>query len=180
MPVELTGENEDAMEDKGMARFQSLVWRFRVSVAVLFVGLLSVAVAVSARDPVAEVNVTDGLAIKGYDPVAYFTTGQPTPGLDTYTVRWQGVTYRFASAENQARFEADPAQYLPQYGGYCAYAMSLNRIADIDPERWAIVDGKLYLNNGRSAYTLWSINKSGNIADADRHWPAYPKLDRTP
>jgi YHS domain-containing protein len=121
------------------------------------------------------VNTADGLALKGYDPVAYFTDGQPTKGADQYSFQWKGVTCRFASAENLKRFKADPEKYLPQYGGYCAYAMSLDRIADIDPHRWAIVGGKLYLNNDFLAQNLWSLNKSGNIASADRNWPLYPK-----
>jgi len=121
------------------------------------------------------VNATDGVGIKGYDPVAYFTVGQPTAGSPQFTFRWKGASYQFASAENLARFKADPEKYLPQYGGYCAYAMSLNRIADIDPSRWAIVGDKLYLNNGFFSETLWSRNKSGNIASADRNWPLYPK-----
>jgi YHS domain-containing protein len=133
------------------------------------------AVAGSPATPVAPVNTTDGLALKGYDPVAYFTDEHPKKGEDQYSFQWKGVTYRFASAENLKRFKADPEKYLPQYGGYCAYAMSLDRIADIDPHRWAIVGGKLYLNNGFIAQDLWSLNKSGNIASADHNWPLYPK-----
>jgi YHS domain-containing protein len=133
------------------------------------------AVAGSPATPVAPVNTTDGLALKGYDPFAYFTDEHPTKGEDQYSFQWKGVTYRFASAENLQRFKADPERYLPQYGGYCAYAMSLDRIADIDPYRWAIVGGKLYLNNGFIAQDLWSLDKSGNIASADRNWPLYPK-----
>lgn len=121
------------------------------------------------------VNTTDGVALKGYDPVAYFSTGRPVSGVDEYTHRWKGSTYRFASAENQARFRADPERYLPQYGGYCAYAMALNRIADIDPSRWAIVDGKLYLNNNFLSQTLWSVSKSSYIASADQNWAVFPK-----
>ena len=146
---------------------------------LLVVALLSAhpgsAVAASAKSPVAAVNAAAGAGVKGYDVVAYFTVGQPTPGVDQHAYRWKGVTYRFASAGNLERFKADPEKYLPQYGGYCAYAMSINRIADIDPSRWAIVDGKLYLNNGFFAEKLWSLNKSGNITSADRNWPLYPK-----
>jgi YHS domain-containing protein len=133
------------------------------------------AVAASEKAPVAAVNAAGDIGVKGYDPVTYFTLGQPTPGLDQYTYRWKGVTYRFASADNLKRFKADPEKYLPQYGGYCAYAMAINRIADIDPSRWAIVNGKLYLNNNYFSYHLWSLNKNGNIAAADQNWPQYPK-----
>ena len=148
------------------------------AVMVIVLGLLvgNPGSALAASDsPVPAVNAKEGIGLKGYDPVAYFTNGAPTKGLEKYSFAWKGVTYRFASAENLERFKADPAKYLPQYGGYCAYAMSLDRIADIDPSRWAIVNGKLYLNNGFVAEKLWSLNKSGNIASGDRNWPLYPR-----
>ena len=130
----------------------------------------------SADPPIAAVNTENGWAIKGYYPVAYFTTGKPTPGVAQFTTTHKGVTYRFASAENRARFIATPEKFVPQYGGYCAYAIALNRIADIDPDEWAIVNDKLYLNNGFLAQTLWSLDKSGNIAKGDQNWPLVPKL----
>ena len=132
---------------------------------------------VAAADlPIPAVNTENGWAIKGYDPVAYFTTGKPTPGLAQFTTAYKGATYRFASAENRARFIATPEKFVPQYGGYCAYAIALNRIADIEPDEWAIVNDKLYLNNGFLAQTLWSLDKSGNITKGDRNWPLVPKL----
>ncbi len=158
-----------------MARSQCLGLVPVLLVIALFAARPRTAVAASGKTPVAAVNAANDIGVKGYDPVAYFTLGQPTPGLDQYTYRWKGVTYRFASADNLNRFKTDPEKYLPQYGGYCAYAMAINRIADIDPSRWAIVDGKLYLNNNFLSYHLWSLNKSGNIAAADRNWPPYPK-----
>jgi YHS domain-containing protein len=158
-----------------MTRSKCLLVVSLLVVTGLLAGSLGSALAGSAASPVPAVNTKDGFALKGYDPIAYFTVGQPTKGVDQYTYRWKGVTYRFTSAENLQRFKADPEKYLPQYGGYCAYAMSLDRIADIDPYRWAIVGGKLYLNNGFIAQDLWSLNKSGNITSADRNWPPYPK-----
>jgi YHS domain-containing protein len=160
-------------KEKVMAPSKFLV--FLLIAGVVSASWLGSAEAGSSASPVLAVNTKDGFALKGYDPVAYFTIGQPTKGVDQYTYRWQGVTYRFASADNLQRFKADPEKYVPQYGGYCAYAMSLDRIADIDPYRWAIVGGKLYLNNGYLAQDLWSLNKSGNIASADQNWPLYPK-----
>jgi YHS domain-containing protein len=147
------------------------------SISVLFsliVVARSSAVA-GSYTPVPAVNASEGIGLKGYDPVAYFVNGQPTKGEEQYSFAWKGTTYRFASQENLNRFKADPEKYLPQYGGYCAYAMSLNRIADIDPSRWAVVNRKLYLNNGFVAEKLWSLNKSKNIESADRNWPQYPK-----
>jgi YHS domain-containing protein len=158
-----------------MTRSKCLLVVSLLVVTGLLAGSLGSALAGSAASPVPAVNTKDGFALKGYDPIAYFTVGQPTKGVDQYTYRWKGVTYRFTSAENLQRFKADPEKYLPQYGGYCAYAMSLDRMADIDPYRWAIVGGKLYLNNGFIAQDLWSLNKSGNITSADRNWPLYPK-----
>ena len=154
--------------------------RRETAFAVLIVVLgLFVAIAGSAAagtdSPVPAVNADQGIGLKGYDPVAYFINGAPTKGSEQYSLAWKGVTYRFASAGNLEKFKADPEKYLPQYGGYCAYAMSLDRIADIDPSRWAIVNGKLYLNNGFVAEKLWSLNKNGNIVSADRNWPQYPK-----
>jgi YHS domain-containing protein len=141
---------------------------------VLLAGLCGSA-AGGSQAPVPPINTADGFALKGYDPVAYFTAGEPTPGADQYTYSWMGAKYRFASAENLERFKAAPEKYAPQYGGYCAYAMSLNRIADIDPHRWAIMDGKLYLNNGFVAQSLWSLDKHGSIVAADKHWAVFPK-----
>ena len=151
----------------------------RLLAVALCVGVLVPAVAGAETSAVAPVNSADGVALKGYDPVAYFTTGAPTPGVDGYTLRWKGVTYRFASAENRARFNADPERYAPQYGGYCAYAMSINRIADIDPARWTIVDGKLYLNNNLLSQALWSVSTRGKIVSADQHWAVFPKTAAT-
>jgi YHS domain-containing protein len=147
-----------------------------VSVVVLglFVAMANFASA-GPDTPIPPVNASEGIGLKGYDPVAYFTNGAATRGSEKHSYLWKGVTYRFASAENLRQFKADPAKYLPQYGGYCAYAMSHNRIADSDPSRWAIVNGKLYLNNGLVAEKLWSLNENGNILSADRNWPRYPK-----
>jgi YHS domain-containing protein len=112
----------------------------------------------SAASPIAAVNTENGWAIKGYDPVAYFTTGKPTPGIAQFTTTYQGATYRFASAENRARFIAAPEKFVPQYGGYCAYAIALNQIADIDPDEWAIVNDK----HRRSSYA-GGIAKLGQL-----------------
>jgi YHS domain-containing protein len=148
---------------------------FRQILAICLLSLF-VAGAASAGSPIAALNTEHGLAIKGYDPVSYFTTGKPTPGLAQFSTTYKGATFRFVSAENRARFIAAPENFVPQYGGYCAYAISLNKIADIDPDQWAIVNNKLYLNNGFFAQSLWSLDESGNIVKGDRNWPLVPKL----
>jgi len=118
----------------------------------------------------ATVATGDG-AIRGYDPVTYFTVGEPTPGKDKYSTRWQGAIYKFSSAENLALFKSVPAQYAPQYGGYCAYAASKGATASTEPEAWTIVNGKLYLNFSLSVQKRWRKDIPGHIKAADNNWP---------
>ena len=113
----------------------------------------------------------DGVAIKGADPVAYFTQGRAIVGNEKFTTRWNGAKWRFASAGNLAKFEADPAAYAPQYGGYCAYAAANGQKAKIEPEAWSIVDGKLYLNYDLPIRARWDANQAEYIRSADERWP---------
>jgi YHS domain-containing protein len=110
-------------------------------------------------------------AIEGYDPVAYFEQGQPVAGGD-YEYAWMDATWYFASAENRDKFAADPEKYAPQYGGYCAWAVSQGYTAKIDPQAWSIVDGKLYLNYSKGVQSQWQQDVPGNIAKGDANWPA--------
>lgn len=118
------------------------------------------------------VFATDEGAIRGYDPVAYFKVGVPTHGSDQFTAEWQGATFRFANADNLAAFKGDPAAYAPQYGGYCAYALSKGAIAGTVPEAWSIVNGKLYLNYSTAVQQRWRQDIPGNIRAANANWPA--------
>lgn len=113
----------------------------------------------------------DGLAIRGTDPVAYFTQGKPVPGVAAYEYVWNNATWRFVSAENRDKFMANPEKYAPQYGGFCAWAVSQGYTASIDPNAWRIVDGKLYLNYSQRIQKRWEKDISGNIAKADANWP---------
>lgn len=131
---------------------------------------LACAAPVSAASKPA-VFATDGVAIQGYDPVAYFTRKKPVEGSARYTYRWKGATWRFASAANRDAFKANPARYAPQYGGYCAYAMSEDAVAPTDPAAWTVYKGKLYLNYSRSVRSLWRRDRDRRIGDADRNWP---------
>ena len=115
---------------------------------------------------------TDDGAIRGYDPVAYFALGEPTRGSDKYATKWQGAIYKFASADNLALFKSEPQRYAPQYGGYCAYAVSKGSTATTDPAAWTIVDGKLYLNFSPSVKKRWSKDIPGHIRSANKNWPA--------
>lgn len=113
----------------------------------------------------------DGFAIGGYDPVAYFTDGKPVEGRAEFSLEHGGATWRFASSANRDAFAADPDRYAPQYGGYCAYAVSQGYTAKIEPDAWRIVDGKLYLNYSTSVNRKWAEDIEGYIKAGDRNWP---------
>jgi len=119
----------------------------------------------------ASVFTEDGVAIRGYDPVAYFTQGQPVRGEAAHAAEWNGATWHFASADNRAAFLAEPEAYAPQYGGYCAFGVAQGALVEIDPHAWSIVDGKLYLNLSRRFQRRWERDIPGFIARADANWP---------
>lgn len=112
-----------------------------------------------------------GIAIKGVDPVAYFLEGKAIEGERRYSYHWNQAEWRFSSAENLQRFKQDPEQYAPQFGGYCAWAVSQGYSAGIDPEAWSIVNDKLYLNYSKSVQKTWSLNMQHNIETAEQNWP---------
>lgn len=118
-----------------------------------------------------EIYSEGGIAIDGTDPVAYFSEEGPVPGKPEHALDWKGATWRFASAENRAMFEADPEKFAPQYGGWCAYAVSRGYTASTVPQAWAIHDGKLYLNFSRPVRALWARDIAGNIQKGDMNWP---------
>ena len=103
--------------------------------------------------------------------VAYFEESAAREGSKDFTHEWNGATWRFASAANRDAFAKEPERYAPQYGGYCAYAVAKGATADIDPQAWKIVDGKLYLNLSRSIQERWEQDIPGYIAKADANWP---------
>ncbi len=113
-----------------------------------------------------------GTAIRGYDPVGYFTEGEAVEGSAEFVTEYNGAQWRFASAENRDQFAADPEKYAPQYGGYCAWAVANNYTASTDPDAWSIKDGKLYLNYSKFVRARWAVDKSGNIAKANKNWPS--------
>ncbi len=112
-----------------------------------------------------------GTAIGGTDPVAYFTEGKPVAGTDEFTAVNNDVTWKFSSAENRDLFEADPAKYAPQYGGYCAWAIAQGKTAKGDARRWAVVDGKLYLNYNKGIQKRWDKKRAEFITSGDQNWP---------
>jgi YHS domain-containing protein len=111
-----------------------------------------------------------GIAIKGYDPVAYFTKNSPTKGNKEISLEWNGATWYFSSEENRKLFQNDPEKYAPQYGGYCAYAMASGDLVDINPKAWKIVNDKLYLNYSLRVHRKWEKDIAGYIEKADRKW----------
>jgi YHS domain-containing protein len=113
----------------------------------------------------------DGVAIRGYDPVAYFDQGQPVEGSPEHSLAWQGVTWHFASAGHLSAFEQNPQKYAPAYGGFCAYAVAKDQLAPVDPTAWKIVDGTLYLNYSHSIQDKWEEDIPGHIATAEMNWP---------
>lgn len=114
----------------------------------------------------------NGVAVKGYDVVAYFAQKQPVKGTPTLSITWSGAIWHFSSEAHRKLFLASPQKYAPQYGGYCAWAVSRGYTASIDPNAWKIVDQKLYLNFNLSVQKQWEQDIPGNIALADKNWPA--------
>ncbi len=136
-----------------------------------FLSLIAATVALPLFAQESAVFVTDDVAINGYDTVAYFEQGMPVAGNLDYAVDWNDAVWLFSSAENMQLFESDPEAYAPQYGGYCAYALSKGALASTDPNAWTIYDGKLYLNYSINVRGIWSEDIPGNIALADGYWP---------
>jgi len=121
----------------------------------------------------APVNLdASGLALRGYDPVAYFETGRPTQGKATITASFDGARYRFASDEHRKAFMKDPTKYLPQFGGFCTVGAAFGEKVDTDPETGKVINGKLYLNNGPKAQAIFDKDPSDAISRAGKNWPA--------
>lgn len=141
-----------------------------VLLAAAFLGSFSAV----AANPV-NTSVIRGLAIKGYDPVSYFTAGKAQKGSKDLEFKWKGATWRFVSAEHRELFKSDPEKFAPQYGGYCALGVSRGELADIDPDAWAIVNDKLYLDYDRKTHNRWLRDRDENIKKADKNWPELMK-----
>jgi len=124
--------------------------------------------AFAAKPPV---FAEGGIAMNGYDPVAYFTEGAPVKGDLAIAADWQGARLLFASEENRAMYEADPEGFAPRYGGYCAYAVSKGATAPTDPEAWTVHENRLYMNFSKDVREIWKRDIPGNIAKADANWP---------
>lgn len=147
-------------------------------VALRLMSIAALAVAVPAALPAAstpspEINIeADRLAARGYDVTAYFLQGKPVRGSKAHQLQYKGATWLFASADTLAKFKADPAAFEPQFGGYCAWAVSQGYIAPGDPQQWKVVDGKLYLNFNARAKELWEADQAEAIKRGHANWPS--------
>jgi YHS domain-containing protein len=155
-----------------MAMFVSKIRNLRQTAfalaAVLFVVTSGAAVA---REPQVFTGIETGVAVGGYDPVAYFTLKRPVKGDPAITLKHEGVDWRFSSEANRAAFRANPAKFAPQFGGYCSYAVAKGGLASGDPEQWDIVNGKLYLNYNAEVRTTWNGKRPAHIAAGVKNWP---------
>ena len=138
--------------------------------AIIGAALVLAAAGLTAAGEKPAVNKTGDTAIKGYDMVAY-TTGTPAKGDPQFGHAWNGATWHFVSAANRDAFAREPERFAPQFGGYCAWAVSRGYTADVDPEAWKIVDGRLYLNYSKSVQRRWEQDIPGNIQKAQANWP---------
>jgi hypothetical protein len=146
-------------------------WIRPLALALLIVGLTLPAHASHHVNTITGLTLEGGpLALRGYDPVAYFTEGRAVLGKPTVMAKFDGAVYQFSSETNKQAFEKDPARYVPQYGGFCAYGVSLRAKFDSDPAVFKIVDGKLYLNLNRDIQKTWEKDVAGNLRKADQNW----------
>ena len=130
-----------------------------------------IATTVAARQPAHYLD-RNGLALGGYDAVAYFTESRAVKGHAEFEYAWDGAQWRFASAANRDRFMRNPERFAPQFGGYCAYAVSQGHTASGDPEAWSVVTGKLYVNYSQSVKKTWEQDAPGYITKALANWPS--------
>ena len=144
---------------------------FLISATALIVVSTIGSISANAAKPQIYSNSSTGIAINGYDPVAYFKQSKPVEGHAKFSTKWHGATWHFSSEENKTQFVNAPQKYAPQYGGYCAFAVSYGSTATTVPEAWSIVKGKLYLNNSIGVRSRWKTDIPGYIRKANKNWP---------
>jgi YHS domain-containing protein len=148
-------------------------WRVALLAAALMTAPVFAAAAKDKADPINKAS--GGVALKGYDAVAYFTEGKAVKGRADFQHEWMGAKWHFSSAANRDLFAKSPEKYAPQFGGYCAWAVSNNYVYDADPTLWKIVDGKLYVNYNRLAQWQWSRDMANRIKKGHENWPGLHK-----
>ncbi|MEN9336728.1 MAG: hypothetical protein RLZZ500_1715 [Bacteroidota bacterium] len=134
--------------------------KFKLSLFAFFIATIGMA----------QVNVKNGIALQGYDPVSYFEKLTAEKGSDAYKVQHNGAWYYFTSEAHKVTFEKNPSYYEPQFGGYCAYGMSKGYKAAVQPEAFTIYNEKLYLNYNLEVRVEWMKNKEERIQNAEKNW----------
>ena len=155
----------------------------KIAVNLIFFGLLLGLYTNVLAEPTAPINTygeggglfsdppLTGIAIKGYDTVAYFKQNKPVKGSDSFVMDWKGAKWKFSSQDNLAAFKENPEKYAPQFGGYCAYGVAQGSTVKIEPDQWSIVNGKLYLNYDADVSKKWNKDQSKYIIEANKKFP---------
>ncbi len=143
----------------------------RAGAAIAAIATFASLSAAHAADEFFLKDAEKNVAISGYDAVAYHTVGEPTKGSAEFKFEHEGVTWKFASAENMAKFQADPAKYAPAYGGWCAVGTGKAKKVPTQPHLFKIVDGQLYLNSSDAAQKLFLEKEAERIDLAEGNWP---------
>jgi YHS domain-containing protein len=149
----------------------SIINKSRSMKSIITLAVVILAVMARGHAQKAEVYSPAGKAIKGYDPVAFFTDSKPVMGVDSLSYPWNGATWLFSNRQNLQRFKADPEKYAPQYGGYCAYGTSQGHKAPTEIDTWTILNDKLYFNYNQKVKQVWVKDEPGYIQKADMQWP---------
>jgi YHS domain-containing protein len=136
-----------------------------------FLLALGFALSVSAQTKTLLNLDKSGVAIQGYDPVAFFTEHKPVMGKPEFTSRADGATYQFVSKEHKELFDKEPAKYEPLFGGYCAYGVSRDKLAPVEVDAYQIIDGKLYMQYNKSIRDSFNEDQKGNLNKANQNWP---------
>jgi len=153
-----------------------LMKRVSASMIALAAVALTAAPVMANHDGTTLLNLDkDGVILDGYDPVAFFTDNKPVMGSPAFQATYGGATYHFANAEHKAMFEKEPGKYEPQFGAFCAYAVSVGRTAPIDVNTFSIIDGRLVVQHNAKALGLWNKDPQLNLKHADKYWPAVAK-----
>lgn len=139
--------------------------------SVVTVAALVVLTAPAFAANLVNVSGASGIALDGYDPVAFFTDSKPLNGDPAISTTYDGAKYFFASKDHKVKFDADPQKYLPQYGGYCAFGAALGALFPVDISTWQVRNGKLYLNLNPAILEQFNKDFEGSIAKAEKNWP---------
>ena len=167
MPAPAVGFAETTPRGRHLSAMIRMAYRLSVLIVVLGVGG---AMTLRGQTP-GSTNAANGVAIQGYDAVAYQTQQQAVKGQRAFSHEWRGVRWHFASAANRDRFAAAPESFAPEFGGFCAYGVSRGYAVDIDPEAFAVIDGRLYLNYSKRVQATWNQDRAGYIEKARQNWP---------